>query len=100
MAIFRQPPHGLRGADNLGIERSVATSLSIRHLMRNERNEQSPKRFGCIFEPGQGAKTRFWLKGDLRMNLRLVSAAIALVVSAMLLGAGVYESVVVAPNFQ
>ncbi len=34
------------------------------------------------------------------MNLRLVSVAIALVVSAMLLGAGVYESVVVAPNFQ
>jgi len=34
------------------------------------------------------------------MNLRLISAAIALVVSAMLLGAGVYESVVVAPNFQ
>lgn len=34
------------------------------------------------------------------MNLRLVSAAIALVLSAMLLGAGVYESVVVAPNFQ
>jgi hypothetical protein len=34
------------------------------------------------------------------MNLRLVSVAIALVASAMLLGAGVYESVVVAPNFQ
>jgi hypothetical protein len=34
------------------------------------------------------------------MNLRLVSVAIALVLSAMLLGAGVYESVVVAPNFQ
>jgi hypothetical protein len=34
------------------------------------------------------------------MNLRLVSAAIALVLSAMLLGAGVYESVAVAPNFQ
>src|SRR5580693_5320017 len=34
------------------------------------------------------------------MNLRLVSAAIALVAWAMLLGAGVYESVVVAPNFQ
>jgi hypothetical protein len=34
------------------------------------------------------------------MNLRLISAAIALVVAAMLLGAGVYESVVVAPNFQ
>jgi hypothetical protein len=34
------------------------------------------------------------------MNLRLVSAAIALLASAMLLGAGVYESVVVAPNFQ
>ena len=34
------------------------------------------------------------------MNLRLVSAAIALVLSGMLLGAGVYESVVVAPNFQ
>ena len=33
------------------------------------------------------------------MNLRLVSVAIALVASAMLLGAGVYESVVVAPNF-
>ena len=34
------------------------------------------------------------------MNLRLVTVAIALVLSAMLLGAGVYESVVVAPNFQ
>lgn len=34
------------------------------------------------------------------MNLRLVSVAIALVLSAMLLGAGVYESVAVAPNFQ
>lgn len=34
------------------------------------------------------------------MNLRLVSTAIALVVSAMLLGAGVYESVVLAPNLQ
>jgi hypothetical protein len=34
------------------------------------------------------------------VKLRLISAAIALVLSAMLLGAGVYESVVVAPNFQ
>ena len=34
------------------------------------------------------------------MNLRLVSVAIALILSAMLLGAGVYESVIVAPNFQ
>ena len=34
------------------------------------------------------------------MNLRLVSVAIALMVSAMLLGAAVYESVVVAPNLQ
>ena len=34
------------------------------------------------------------------MNLRLVSAAIALTLSAMLLGAGVYESVVLAPNLQ
>ena len=34
------------------------------------------------------------------MNLRLVFVAIALVLSAMLLGAGVYESVAVAPNFQ
>jgi hypothetical protein len=34
-----------------------------------------------------------------RVNIRLVSTAIALVASAMLLGAGVYESVVVAPNF-
>lgn len=34
------------------------------------------------------------------MNLLLVSVAIALVLSAMLLGAGVYESVAVAPNFQ
>lgn len=34
------------------------------------------------------------------MNLRLVFAAIALVLSAMLLGAAVYESVVVAPNLQ
>jgi hypothetical protein len=33
------------------------------------------------------------------VNIRLVSTAIALVASAMLLGAGVYESVVVAPNF-
>jgi Anthrone oxygenase len=34
------------------------------------------------------------------VNLRLISVAIALVLSAMLLGAGVYESVAVAPNFQ
>jgi hypothetical protein len=34
------------------------------------------------------------------MNLRLASAAIALIVSAVLLGAGVYESVVLAPNLQ
>jgi hypothetical protein len=34
------------------------------------------------------------------MNLRLVSAAIGLVVLATLLGAGAYESVVVAPNFR
>ena len=34
------------------------------------------------------------------MNLRLVSVGIALVVSAMLLGAAVYESVVLAPNLQ
>src|ERR1700680_3143649 len=33
------------------------------------------------------------------MNLRLVSAAVALVGLAMLLGTGIYESVVVAPNF-
>jgi len=39
-------------------------------------------------------------EGSPRVNLRLVSVAIALVASAMLLGAGVYESVVVAPNFQ
>lgn len=34
------------------------------------------------------------------MNVRLTVVAIALILSAMLLGAGVYESVVVAPNFQ
>jgi uncharacterized membrane protein len=34
------------------------------------------------------------------MNLRLISVAIALILSAMLLGAGVYESIAVAPNFQ
>ena len=34
------------------------------------------------------------------MNLRLVSAAIVLVLSGILLGAGVYESVVLAPNLQ
>jgi hypothetical protein len=34
------------------------------------------------------------------VNLRLVSVGIALVVSAMLLGAAVYESVVLAPNLQ
>jgi hypothetical protein len=34
------------------------------------------------------------------VNLRLVSVAIALIVSGMLLGAGVYESVVLAPNLQ
>jgi len=33
------------------------------------------------------------------MNLRLVSAAIALVLSAMLLGTGVYQNVVDAPNY-
>jgi Domain of unknown function (DUF1772) len=40
------------------------------------------------------------VEGRLLMNLRLVVVAIALVLAAMLLGAGVYESVVVAPNFQ
>lgn len=34
------------------------------------------------------------------MNLRLLSAAIVLVVSGVLLGAGAYESVVLAPNLQ
>jgi Domain of unknown function (DUF1772) len=34
------------------------------------------------------------------VNLRLISAAIALALSVMLLGTGVYESVVVAPNLQ
>jgi len=34
------------------------------------------------------------------VNLRMISTAIALALSAMLLGAGVYESVVVAPNLQ
>ena len=34
------------------------------------------------------------------MNLRLASAAIVLVLSGILLGAGVYESVVLAPNLQ
>jgi hypothetical protein len=34
------------------------------------------------------------------MNIRLVAVATALVFSAMLLGTGVYESVVVAPNLQ
>jgi hypothetical protein len=34
------------------------------------------------------------------VNLRMVSTAIALALSAMLLGAGVYESVVVAPNLR
>jgi len=34
------------------------------------------------------------------VKLHLVSVAIALVLSGMLLGAGVYESVAVAPNFQ
>ena len=34
------------------------------------------------------------------MNLRIISAAIALALSAMLFGTGVYESVVVAPNLQ
>jgi hypothetical protein len=34
------------------------------------------------------------------VTLRLVSAAVALVVSAVLLGAGIYESVVLAPNLQ
>jgi uncharacterized membrane protein len=34
------------------------------------------------------------------VNLRLVSAAAALVVSAVLLGAAIYESVVLAPNLQ
>jgi uncharacterized membrane protein len=34
------------------------------------------------------------------VNLRLLSAAIVLVVSGILLGAGIYESVVLAPNLQ
>src|SRR6266853_6537377 len=42
---------------------------------------------------------KFGSNQESRVNIRLVSTAIALVASAMLLGAGVYESVVVAPNF-
>ena len=42
---------------------------------------------------------KFGSNQESRVNIRLVSTAIALVASAVLLGAGVYESVVVAPNF-
>src|SRR5712671_4324387 len=41
---------------------------------------------------------KFRLKGT-PVNLRFISVASALVLSAMLLGAGAYESVAVAPNF-
>jgi hypothetical protein len=38
-------------------------------------------------------------EGSLRMNLRLLVVAIALVLSAMLLGTGIYQNVVDAPNY-
>src|SRR5258707_3259727 len=38
-------------------------------------------------------------EGSLRMNLRLLVVAIALVFSAMLLGTGLYQNVVDAPNY-
>jgi hypothetical protein len=50
--------------------------------------------------PGQDGETELLAERNPRVNLRLISAAIALIVSAVLLGAGVYESVVLAPNLQ
>jgi hypothetical protein len=46
------------------------------------------------------ARLRPQTERSKRVNLRLVSAAIVLVLSGILLGAGVYESVVLAPNLQ
>jgi hypothetical protein len=49
--------------------------------------------------PGQDGKTEILGEGSPRMNLRLVVVAIGLVFSAMLLGTGVYQNVVDAPNY-
>jgi hypothetical protein len=49
--------------------------------------------------PCQDGKTEILGERSPRMNLRLVSVAIALVFSAMLLGTGVYQNVVDAPNY-
>jgi hypothetical protein len=45
----------------------------------------------CTVDSGQDGKTQILVEGSPRVNLRL---------SAILLGAGVYESVVLAPNLQ
>jgi hypothetical protein len=49
--------------------------------------------------PGQDGKTEILGERSPRMNLRLVVVAIGLVFSAMLLGTGVYQNVVDAPNY-
>jgi hypothetical protein len=49
--------------------------------------------------PCQDGKTEILGERSPRMNLRLVSVAIALVFSAMLLGTGVYQNVVDAPTW-
>jgi hypothetical protein len=49
--------------------------------------------------PGQDGKTEVLGERSPRMNLRLAVVAIALVFSAMLLGTGVYQNVVDAPNY-
>src|ERR1700719_1670707 len=54
--------------------------------------------FAVELTPCQGGD-RNSCEGSLRMNLRLLVVAIALVLSAMLLGTGVYQNVVDAPNY-
>jgi hypothetical protein len=77
----------------------MTTSASINYLMRKRKKRAVTEAIWLYSRSGSRRQDEILVKGDPRMNLRLVSAA-ALVVSAMLLGAGVYESAVVAPNFQ
>jgi len=56
--------------------------------------------FGVESISGQDGETELIAGRSPRVNLRLLSAAFVLVVSGILLGAGVYESVVLAPNLQ
>lgn len=63
-------------------------------------NARSKRDIGVLRAARGGARLRPQTERSKRVNPRLVSAAIVLVLSGILLGAGVYESVVLAPNLQ